>query len=425
MNRLMILFVVIALFILSINLVSESLAASASIRADGTLLIDGKAVFPIGIRIEGDGKEHNMIAKAGFNMLLGSGAVKPSYYVQAQKNGLFVIAGHYIWATFRGAKGRGIDLYSADKQAIAKTMTYRNQSGQTPLEAIKATRKYPCIFAWNTCEEPYAKFIEPLEIMYEIFKSHNPHHLVIPLTADVGWAHIFRNASDVIMVDCYPYRGKESQPEIYTYQFIRRAQEGIGDKPVWLMSQLYPPAYWTRNNKDELTLQQMRQQHYLGLIAGAKGVVMYSFPSLQWYWRDGKRMNGSLNSPRFEKRWANVKKMVAELQKLGPIICDGKPIKFPLQWFCRGKAVPGPKIRILDYYGDLYMLVANIADYSETAKVINPHRFNRNAYNIQVWLGKGGLDVIQAKGKSPAKIMIHNKSQGVFLLKRKPMRNSR
>ena len=138
-----------------------ALAVKASIRADGTLLIDGKSMFPIGIRIEGTGKEHKQIADMGFNLLLGSGAVTPSYYQQAQKNGLLVIAGHYIWATFKGAKGRGIDLYAADKDAIAKTFTYRNQSGQTPLQALATVDHHPCVFAWNTCEEPLAKFVEP------------------------------------------------------------------------------------------------------------------------------------------------------------------------------------------------------------------------------------------------------------------------
>ncbi len=62
----------------------------ASTRDDGVLVVNGEAVFPIGIRIEGDGRYHQMIADAGFNMLLGSGAVKPSYCAQAGRAGLWV-----------------------------------------------------------------------------------------------------------------------------------------------------------------------------------------------------------------------------------------------------------------------------------------------------------------------------------------------
>lgn len=234
--------------------------ARASIRGDGTLLINEQPVFPIGIRIEGEGKEHAQIAEAGFNMLLGSGKVEAPYYEAAVRKKLWVIAGHYVWATFatiRSGNSLKVDLYAEDDASFQKTFGYWNQSGRKPLDALAAFDRFPCVFAWNTCEEPPAKFIEPIEHMYEIFKSNSPHHLVIPLSCNMQWAHVFRKAGDVLIVDCYPYRGHRSQPALYTYQWVRRAREAIGDKPVWLMPQLYQPFYWSRRDQDELTGKPM------------------------------------------------------------------------------------------------------------------------------------------------------------------------
>ena len=41
-----------------------ALGANATIRADGTLVVDGEAALPIGIRLKGNGEPHREIAKA-------------------------------------------------------------------------------------------------------------------------------------------------------------------------------------------------------------------------------------------------------------------------------------------------------------------------------------------------------------------------
>ncbi len=397
--------------------------ARASIRADGTLLINGRPVFPIGIRIEGEGKEHAQIAQAGFNMLLTSGKVEAPFYKAAARNKLWVIAGHYVWATFatiRSGNSRKVDLYAEDMACLQKAFGYWNQSRRKPLEALAAFDRYPCVFAWNTCEEPPAKFIEPLEQMYEIFKSNSPHHLVVALSCDPGWAHIFRHAADVLIVDCYPYRGPRSQPAIYTYQWVRRARRASG-KPVWLMPQLYQPFYWSRRDGDELTVQQMREQNYLGLIAGAKGVIMYHYYSL-WQWCEHGRLHKGGCAPKlFQQRWDRVKRVVAELRKLGPIICDGRPAALPIQWFDEQNRPLGPQLtRLLDYYGDRYLLVCNLSARPIHAEIRGTNRLVRHPYRVSVFLGAQDLRV--ERGEDSLVVTVGPRGAGVFLLERKPLK---
>jgi len=400
--------------------------AVAAIRGDGTLLINGRPLFPIALRIEGEGKEHQRIADAGFNMLLGSGAVEAPYYEAATRNKLWVIAGHYVWATFatiRSGNSRGVDLYAEEGEGLQKTFGYWNQSRRKPLKALADFDHYPCVFAWNTCEEPPAKFVEPLEQMYEIFKSNSPRHLVAALSCDIDWAYVFRKAGDVLILDCYPYRGHRSQPAIYTYQRVRRAREALVDRPVWLMPQLYQPFYWSRREGDELTVQQLREQCYLGLIAGAKGIVMYHYYALQQWCKDGELHKGGVDPALFEKRWERVRKVVAELRQLAPLICDGRPVELPLQWFGPDGQALGPQLtRALDYYGDLYLLVANLADYVISAKTQWTCPVNRDAHTVSVYLGDADLRASQAEGRNPATVSVKGKGAGVFLLKRKPLR---
>lgn len=397
----------------------------AAIRADGTLLINGRPIFPIGLRIEGEGKEHKLIADAGFNMLLGSGKVEAPYYEAATRNKLWVIAGHYVWATFatiRSGNSREVDLYAEEDKGLQKTFGYWNQSRRKPLKALADFDHYPCVFAWNTCEEPPAKFVEPLEQMYEIFKSNSPHHLVAALSCDIDWAYVFRKAGDLLILDCYPYRGHRSQPAIYTYQRVRRAREALGNRPVWLMPQLYQPFYWSRRDDEELTVQQMREQCYLGLIAGAKGIVMYHYYAL-WQWcKDGHLHKTDADPALFEARWERVRKVVAELRKLGPLICDGRPVELPLQWFGPGGQALGPQLtRTLDYYGDLYLLVVNLADHAISARAQWTNPANRDAHTVAAWLGDDDLRVDNAKPAKSPTLSVKAKGSGVFLLKRRPL----
>ena len=406
----------------------------AAIREDGTLIVDGEVVFPIGIRIEGDGSEHALIAETGFNMLLGSGAVEPSYYDRANEHGLLVIAGHYVWATFasfRKGNSRGIDLYAEEGAGLEKAFRYTNQSRQTPLQAMAAVDHHPCVFAWNTCEEPGAKFIEPLEFMYEIVKSNSPGHLVIPLSCDVDWFHTFRNAGDVLMMDVYPYRGsKKSQPPAYSHDRIKLAREALPGKAVWLMPQLYHPSYWSRQAGDDLTLQQMRQADYLGLIAGAKGIMMYSHSSYRTWWKDGERVRNIREHPPpaevWETRWGRLRRLVAELKQLGPVICDGRPVDLPLYWRITGEqgGSAGPVfVRTLDLYGELYVLVANLCGSDVAADLNWTSRVNRHAFDTSVFLGQENLSLtVAGEGRAPTVLGVKPQGCGVFRLTRRPLK---
>ena len=391
---------------------AEMQPVRASIRSDGTLLLDGRPVFPVGIRIEGEGEEHARIAEAGFNVLLTSGAVGSAFYESAARQGLRVIAGHYVWATFRGADREQIDLHDS---ALRQAYKVRNMAGRTLLEALADVGESPALFAWNTCEEPHARMIEPLEVVYELIKSHKPHHLVVGLIDDSGWAQIFQKSADVVIVDCYPYRGRLSQPAMLIYERVREARERSGNKPIWFMPQLYPPSYFSKDSADDLTPQILREACFLGLTAGAKGIVMYSYYAL-----------GDLAKPDGARRWRAVRTVTAELRKLEAIVCDGRPLRsLPLNWRTDSRtSVPAIPAQVLELYGRVYVIVANPTDASLSAGLQAGFvRLNPCAFDASVFVGGDGLTVgtASSEGREYPMLTVRPHGAGVFELRRRPM----
>jgi len=117
-----------------------------------------------------------------------------------------------------------------------------------------------------------------------------------------------------------------------------------------------------------------------------------------------------------------VRTVVKELRRLGPIICDGRPVALPLEWFGpEGEALPPQLVRTLDYYGELFMLVANPSDRPIHAQVRGASRVNRHAYDVSVFLGQHDLSVRQPAPDELPTITVGPRGSGTFLLHRRPL----
>ncbi len=403
------------------NQIASNDRARTSFRANGTLMINGQDVFPIGVRIEGEGKEFAKIKDVGFNTLLTSGAVDATFYDEATKHNLWVIGGHYDWAHFESlSKGNrhNVDFYAGDLQGLKKAFSYGNQSDMGPLEVLETYDHYPTVIGWNTTEEPLAKFVEPLETMYEVFKANSPDHLVVTLLTHPNWFHTFKHAGDVTIVDVYPYRGKNSLPAILTYDYVRRAVEETG-KPVWLMPQMYHGSYFSKDPADELTLSQIRQASYLGLIGGAKGIIFYSYYAYESL--GGKTGNAD---EILTQRWANMTEAVQEIKKVSPLVCEGRPIDLHLSWTGEGGQGAGlVPVQTYEYYGEYYIMVANVSPYPVTASVKSKSRANPIGFELSVFTGEEDITLTTATDVDhPATITVQPNGQGVVRFTRLPLR---
>lgn len=409
----------------------DGVAMRAMIRADGTLVVDDRAVFPVGMHTE-DVESIARISEAGFNLVSGTGSWTEEHYVAAAEQDLLILGGHYVWATFASFReGGGIDLKPSGEEGLHNVLGHgRNWAWQMPLDTLGAHDARPGVIGWRTNEEPKAKLVEYMEYAYEIFKSNSPEHLVVSLSCDPRWFHAFRNTADVLVIDNYPYRGDATPKRavLETYEWVRRGVEAMEGKAVWVMPQLIPPSRWSVEPEDELTLRQMRLQCYAGLIGGAKGVIMYDHHSFSRVWErneEGRRIDRPAGEERMARRWRDVTALAGELSELGPMLCEARPTQeLEIRWLQPGAYGPGPQmVRELDLYGAKYLLVVNVLNVPLRGTVLGINGGNRRAYDASVWLGEDDLSVSAETPGEPT-VTVAPQGAGVVKLTRRAVRRA-
>jgi hypothetical protein len=135
----------------------DGAAMRAAIRADGTLLVNDKPVFPIGMRTEML-ESIKTIAEGGFNLVLGSGEWGPDHYRAAAENKLLILGGFYEWASFASFRGNhGLDLRPSEEEGLKTVLRQaRDQKRHTIPEALSSFDGLPNVIGWNINEEPEA-----------------------------------------------------------------------------------------------------------------------------------------------------------------------------------------------------------------------------------------------------------------------------
>ena len=401
--------------------------ARAGIRGDGTLLVNGKPVFPVGARTEAV-SDLAEIADTGFNLAMGSGEWGAEHYAEADRHGLLIFAGHYVWASFRGTQ-EAVNLRAREDALVKSLLTAaKDQSGRTLPEALTQFDHLPGVIGWKTGDEPEAKLTELVEIGYEAIKSYNPQRVVGPIICDRQWFGNYRNAADVIIVDNYPLRGtyeKKYHTSINeTYRRVKRAVDTMAGKAVWFMPPLYPYSYWSLVPEEEFTLRDLRLVNYAGLIAGAKGIVMFHWGLMDGAWgagEEGGKLRIAIDEATAKQRLGIVRSLVRELHALGPVICDGRPNDEPdIRWTGPGVNGPGPQLtRVIEYEGRQYLLVMNLLDVPLEGMVFGPDpAHNWRAYDAEVFLGREDLAVTAERPGQPV-ITVAPRGSGVFVLNRR------
>jgi hypothetical protein len=287
--------------------------AEVKLGPDGSLRVDGKPFFPIGIFNGGRFPEQ---AAAGFNVthhywtmhtLPGQTAPNRAYKEfldRTEAAGMKAL----VLVTHGGPKARHL--------------------GPEVVRSVRMFRNHPALLAWDE-EEGVARGEVPLEFLSrlrEMLRREDPHHPLMlgdtraPIQKITNRGELFADDfMDLGMWWWYPFpitpaavddglegtlatRGMELVPP----EFLTLART---NKPLWVGLQ----AYRKPQRKDGRfpTPTEYRLQAYLGLIAGAKG--------LMYYVGSGSGGTGILNRPE-DGHWEFLKRLVAELRSLEPVI---------------------------------------------------------------------------------------------------------
>ena len=279
---------------------------------DNTTMVDGKPFFPLGWYGGVNEEQMAEIADSPFNTLLAYGtdfAPKDKmlrFLDEMDARGLklmYCMNDVYPTATyFDGKNWEGVEGNDAIAAAI-----------------IAAYRDNPAILGWYLNDELPHKLVPQLTEQYQRIIAADPNHPCFIVLCNRSELQYFPETTDIMGVDPYPI---PKDPITRVSSFVDAAQEAVSaHKPVWLVPQAFGWYQYNSKNPDrghtpsaeELrdgrapTFEEERCMTYLGLVHGAKGLIYYCYYDLRVL-------------PQYEEMWAGMKKIVAEVKELEPVL---------------------------------------------------------------------------------------------------------
>ena len=263
-------------------------AAKIHSRADGTLIINGKPEFPFGWYHVSWGTSLQdrldfikSIGEAGFNVAHMS-CDKPE-----------------DWKTV---------LDAADKVGVKVITEY---GGDYPA-FIKAYKYHPAVMAWNSGDEPDGQGISPDEMLRRAnsFKDADPDHPAYMVLCVPPTYARYAGSADIIAPDIYPIPNGKVE-DVYKFLMSARTEAAKYSRPIWAVVQCFgyaSPKTWRIPTVDEC-----RNMTYQALLAGAKGVIYYTY------------YDGQFAVQKFPDLWKGMKELVPEINAVKPYVLSGMP----------------------------------------------------------------------------------------------------
>jgi len=298
---------------------------------------DGVKIFPLGVYVTNvDSNDLERIKAAGFNTIL-------SYSLRSlnDANAFLNLADNYDINVIYSLK----DYYKGLKWAPADI-----ESSDYVGKYLQEIGKHKSLLAWYVNDELPLKRLPEIKSMSDKVNSLDGKHPVLQVLYDRSTVQMYINTSDIIALDAYPVGRKDDLllSSLATEKVVSIAGK---NKSPWLVPQMMD---WG-NYKKEMqqhppNWQELQNQAYQGLIAGAKGMVFYSYYDL--FYNSYPRNKKDLES--FRTKWREVVAMMDNVKPLIPVILNGSVIDKE-----RPTAESDVKYRFYKYSGRRYLLLAN------------------------------------------------------------------
>jgi hypothetical protein len=306
-----------------------------SIRANGSLLIDQRPFFPMGVYHVSWGvstpkqiKHLEEIAAAGFNTVHASAndwAGYTKFLRRANELGVYVLSEHH-----------------AD-----------------PLEFLQHFKNEPAILAWNLADDVDNGKRTPPEVMAlnRKIRAADPNHL----TYISGYSKNLQNfaqCANILGRQSYPIRNHTTDELSKTHPDIAEIADAISKAPqqaVFANLQVFP---WSAAGPPEQgtvpDVPEVRNMTYQALLGGAKGILYYTYYEGAWFLPDHPQL------------WQGLKSLNQEVQSLSPFFLDGafQPLALSSKTLKGGVWVKGPK--------SLWMVINTSADQSQPVLIKGP-----------------------------------------------------
>jgi len=285
-----------------------------TIGPDQQLLVDGKPFFARGF-MGGNPEVYGPVVKAGYNvgMTFGDSVESATKFLDGcQPLGLSMVTG--LPATYMQKKDpEGLRL------------------------AIRKIRNHPALLGYYFPDEPSPSTPgltpEDFATYYQIMRQEDPYHPVMTTLCEPELTDEYMDSLDVILYDPYPVL-KQRRPLTMVSDWLLRAGELTGHrKPLWFVPEAFGgdviegcPASYSYVTP---TAEQTRCMVYLGIAAGAQGLLPYCYHVYtkhdaalaaqgKWPW-----VLGGYLPEKQPKLWEAYAQIGPELQLLSPAL--GRP----------------------------------------------------------------------------------------------------
>ncbi len=305
-----------------------------TIRADGTTLIQGQPFFPFGfydVSWESTGLELRndleQIADAGFNTIHASATNLDEY-------------------------GKFLDL------AAELNVYVLSERGVDRSSLINAYKDKPAVLGWSIADD-----VEDELTPEEVFEVHNqvksidPNHITY-LSGYTSTVGEYANCADVIAVQSYPIPSDKTNLALdSTFDIVSTAESAVPTNGgLYTNVQAFA---WSEAAREGYggsrppTFQEVRNMTYQALMAGAKGIIYYTFYDTDWKLSENPDL------------WDGMKTLVPEIEQLTPALLDGSFTSFltGVQHIFGG---------LWTYNNDAYVVLLNTSDIAKDISVTLP-----------------------------------------------------
>ncbi len=267
--------------------------SKVEIRDDGTTLVNGKPFFPLGFyhvswKTTAEERINALrdIADGGFNTVYAAVTKVDDYEEfldEAERLGVYVLSDQSI----------GL------------------------LNLVNGFKHKSAVLGWSIADDVDNGEYTGDDVLklHQTAKTSDPNHItyVSGYSKNIGR---FANCADAIAIQSYPIRAGTEKELSSTYSKVSLARDAAAkfNRAVYANLQTFS---WSFEDKPENrgarapTFEEVRNMTYQALMAGAKGIIYYTYYDEEW----------SLREP--PDLWAGMQSLVPEIKALSPIVLGG------------------------------------------------------------------------------------------------------
>ena len=184
--------------------------------------------------------------------------------------------------------------------------------------AESVIRKYcgkAAVMGWNPGDEPAPKGIRPQEMFrrYDTFKQIDPDHIAYTVICVPSQYANYAAGTDVLAPDPYPVPRRPVDDVYRRFKEAKTAANKV-DTALWAVGQAFGGQKYDKKGSWPRwpDAREFRGMSYLALMAGAKGIIYYTY------------YDGSFDIRQAPDLLEAVQKFPAEMRDMVPFVLDGK-----------------------------------------------------------------------------------------------------